>query len=119
MSDMVLEKEVFIPESKYLEIGDRKYDLSEIPFEFSLRFYEMLPIFQNIGEGKFITSTDYNAIFPIIFDMLKFIDETTEEKWLRKKITLKTFSPILTTISAAIFFDGKKKEDEEQENIVP
>lgn len=113
MSEQVKDIEVFLPTSSILEIGGKTFDLSEVPFEFSLRFYELLPIFSQMSSGQFLSTSDYNQLFPVIFDMLKFMDDSVEEKWLRRKITLKTFTYVMTTISSAIFFDGKKKEEVE------
>ena len=111
MSEYIQDKEVFLPASNILVIDNKSFDLSEVPFEFSLRFYELLDLFTQMSEGKFLTSSDYGRLFPVIYDMLKFVDDSTDEKWLRKKITLKNFTYVMTTISTAIFFDGKKKDE--------
>lgn len=113
MSDLVSDANVFIPQDKSVLVGDRTFDLSEVPFEYSIRFYEMMPIFEKMQDGTFISSDDYNRIFPVLLDLFKFLDESVEEKWLRKKITIKTFTPILMTIFFAVFDTGKKNGEEE------
>jgi hypothetical protein len=110
MSDYIQDKQVFIPEPMILNIGSKEFNISKVPFEFSLRFYELLDVFNVMSEGKFITNQDFQKIFIVIYDLLKFIDDTTEERWLRNEITMQNFSYIMTTISAAVFYDGKKKE---------
>lgn len=114
MSDLVLDSQVFIPDDQIVTVGDKTFDLSEVPFEFSLRFYELIPIFQKLQDGAMITVEDYNSMFPIIYDLLKFYDESVEEKWLRKKIRMSTFAQILLPIFTCVFTDGKKNDGAEK-----
>lgn len=113
MSELVSEAGAFIPKDRIVSVGEKSFDLSEVPFEYSLRFYEMMPIFEKMQGGTFISSDDYNQMFPVIYDLFHFIDESVEEKWLRKKITIKTFTPIMMSIFFAVFDDGKKNGEAE------
>jgi len=113
MSELVSEAGAFIPKDRIVSVGEKSFDLSEVPFEYSLRFYEMMPIFEKMQGGTFISSDDYNHMFPVIYDLFHFIDESVEEKWLRKKITIKTFTPIMMSIFFAVFDDGKKNGEAE------
>lgn len=119
MSELVSEAGAFIPKDRIVSVGEKSFDLSEVPFEYSLRFYEMMPIFEKMQGGTFISSDDYNRIFPVLLDLFKFLDESVEEKWLRKKITIKTFTPILMTIFFAVFDTGKKNGEEEVAGGLP
>ena len=108
MSDLVSEAGAFIPKDRIVSVGEKSFDLSEVPFEYSLRFYEMMPIFEKMQGGTFISSEDYAQMFPVIYDLFNFLDDSIDEKWLRKKITIKTFTPIMMSIFLAVFDDGKK-----------
>ena len=108
----VLDLDKFVPEPKSLKLGGREFDITLIPFEITLRMYEILPVMEKMEKAQTISVEDYNRIFTVIYEALKFSDAELDEKWLRKQINSKRFNELVPFIFSAIFDDGKKNSAE-------
>jgi hypothetical protein len=108
---LIRDYDVLKSEPKEVKLGGKTFDLSNVPFEVSLRVYDLLPIMQTIGENKKVDKESYNTIVSVITELFKFRDPEVDELWLRKQMTLKNFNMITEDVLTAIFDDGKKNEE--------
>jgi hypothetical protein len=108
---LVLDLDVFKDEEKKLKFGGKEFDLSTIPFDVSLQFYELIPVFNKIDEKKNVDREDFDKIISAITDLLKSADETIDKAWVKKRVDIKRFNPLITFIFEALYGDGKKKEE--------
>jgi hypothetical protein len=114
---LIRDYDILKSEPKEVKLGGKTFDLSNVPFEVSLRVYDLLPIMEQIGINKKVDKDSYNMIVSIIAELLHFQDAEVDEKWLRKEMTLKNFNLITQDVLTAIFDDGKKNEEiKEAEN---
>lgn len=107
----VCDLEKFCPEKKIIKLGGREFDISVIPFEITLKMYEILPIMEKLEQSQVMTKEDYDKIFVLIYETLKLSDDDLEEKWVRRHITTARFNEIVPFIFSALFDDGKKNEE--------
>jgi hypothetical protein len=109
---LVLDLDIFKEEEKKLKFGGKEFDLSVIPFEISLQFYELTPVFQKIDDKQKLEREDYGKIISAITDLLRVSDETIDKNWVSKRIDIKRFSPLITFIFQALYGDAKKNDQE-------
>lgn len=112
---LVLDLDVFTNEKRELKLGGKTFNFEIIPFEITLRFYDLLPVIQKIDEHKNISAEDAGKIFDVFTDLLKLSDETVDLKWIKKNIDIKRF-PLLVSFIFNMMFDIDLKKNEIQEN---
>jgi hypothetical protein len=108
----VLDLDKFLPEEKILKLGGKEFNLTLIPAELTLRFYDLIPIMERLEKDKTINNNDYDIILKLIFDILKLSNEIDFD-WLKKQLNIERFNRIITYIFNALFDTSKKNEAEE------
>lgn len=112
---LVLDLDVFKEEEKKLKFGGKEFDLSLIPFDISLQFYELTPIFAKIDDKQKLERDDYDKIISAITELLKTSDETIDKNWVRKRVNIEKFGKLVTFIFQ-VLYDTKKNEEQEGES---
>ena len=107
----VLDLDKFCPEPKSIKLGGKEFDVTMIPFELTLKLYELIPTMQKLEDTKKIEVEDYNKILKLILDILQLTDETITFKWLTRQINIERFNEITPFIFSAIFDSSKKKSE--------
>ena len=110
---LVLDLDIFKDEEKKLKFGGKEFDLSVIPFDVSLQFYELIPIFNKIDAKQNIDRDDLDKITIAITDLLKVSDETIDKAWVKKRVDIKRFNPLITFIFEALYGTGDAKKNSE------
>lgn len=107
---LIRDYDILKTEPKEIKLGGKTFDLSNVPFEVSLRVYDLMPIMEKISTAKKVDRESYDIIVSVVSELLHFKDAEVDELWVRKEITLKNFNFITQDILSAIFDDGKKNE---------
>lgn len=110
----VLDLNVYVSEPKVLKLGDKEFDLTDVPFGHALRMYELIPIIQKFESDKVMSAEDADKISNTIADILVEANDTVDRKWVLKRLDMKRFTPTVDFIFKAIFDDGKKNGEEKQ-----
>ena len=111
----VLDLDKFCPESKSIKLSGKEFDVTMIPFELTLKLYELIPTMQKLEDTKKIEVEDYNKILTLILDILQLTDESITFKWLTRQINIERFNEITPFIFSAIFDSSKKKPESEDD----
>lgn len=112
---VVLDLDILQPEEKKVKLGGKEFDLTYIPYEFSLMVYEILPILQKLEERQLLTTAEYEKLFNITFGIFHNCDETIDRKWLKDKINWERFGELMPILYSAIFASSKKNEKANKE----
>jgi hypothetical protein len=107
---LVLDLNEFKPQERKICLSDKEFDLTFIPFEISIQYYDLLPAMQAMSENKKIEISDFEKVFELIYSMFKISVPDLDKEWLRKEINFARMIKLLPYLSEAIFDDGKKKE---------
>jgi len=113
---VVLDLDIFKPEEKSIKLGNKEFDITEIPYEFSLMVYESMPILKKLEAGEILSPEEYERFFNIIYGIFHNCDETVDRKWLKNKITWERFGQLMPVLYSAIFSSSKKNETENAED---
>jgi hypothetical protein len=113
----VLDLEKFRPEEAKIKIEDKEFDITFIPMDISLDFYELIPVFTDLEITKKIKKEDYLKILKLFYDIFKLSDETLEFDWLRKRMNIERFNELSPKIFMSAFSSSKKNKENEGDLI--
>ena len=108
---IVLDFDDFIPEEKSIKLCGKRFDVTSIPFEVSLKFNEAMPIIMAMSKSEKISEGDSDVLLKLIHMAFQLSDPDIEFEWVKKNVTLQRFNKIVELLTKAMFDEGKKKDN--------
>lgn len=105
---LVLDLDTFVAEPRTLKLGGKDFDLSIIPFEYSLRMYDLIPVVEKLDKSERLAPEEYAQLIDL-FALILGVDRV----WLNKQINATRFTEITSFIFRAMYEDGKKNGTEQ------
>jgi len=109
---LVLDLDAISPKSQLVKLGDKEFDVSIVPFNVSLRFYDCMPILEKMENLKPLSEDEYKKILSIIYDIFKVSDPELTFEWICNKLNVDRFNKLLPLILDNMFGEDAKKNKE-------
>lgn len=109
----VIDYDVYKKNSIDFILGGKEFKISFIPFDLSIRIYELIPAIAKLESGEKVSDEELGLLLGIMTDFLRLQDDTLTVEWTRKEMNFPIFSELIKDITQHMFATKKNNVEED------